>query len=400
MIGFFSLGLSLSYLETGVYSSELFTYTEPTGATGRYIFAICGFLVTYFFVFNFIVNEKWIKIQEKIINKRNDELFYKIISIIGLGIAILYFSYIPRETVESRNLYLIEHPDPVRNLIMKYLPFIGLYLGLAAGFSKRKFTKITTYLSVVVIVLSLYLFGHKASAFISFLSIFAIPYLVISILYLNKHSFCKTFFTKKILFAFITLIAFIFFGIMRYVNIAQIELFDYLKDRLLCFQGGIWWTTDYQIFYTKNDVWLDNFIQFFLTTDYTNNISLIYLMEKAIGEQLTNKIVFLHCGIYSGGFPASFYIFGKNGPIIFSLITGIISAIACGCLIKKIIRRQYIFLIFYFYLYLYVITISTSGEFVQIFSIKFAFYLFLVILAEYVRYKYASIRNRSSGQIQ
>ena len=387
LVGFFSLGLSVAFLETGVYSSELFIYTEPTGSAARYIFAICGFLVAYFFVFNLIVNKKWITNQGKIINKRNDELFYKIISLTGLGIAILYLTYIPRETVESRNLYLINHPAFLRDLIHKYLPFAGLYLGLAAGFTKSVFTKITTQLSLLLIIISLYFYGHKASAFISFLSIFAISYLSIKTPIKKKHSFSKIYFSKEIIVVYILFISFVVAGTIRFVNIANYDMSDYLKNRLLCLQGGIWWITDYLKFYTKNEININNFIEFTNTSGYSKNVSICYLMEKAIGEELTNKISSIHFNIYTGGFPASFYIFGKEGPFVLSFITGVISAIACGCLIRKIIRRQYILLIFYVYLYLYIIAISESGEFLQILSTKFTLYLLVVFLAEYFLYK-------------
>ena len=58
LLGFFSAGVSVAYLETGTYSSELMMNTGPTGATARYILSICGFLIFYFFVFNLIVNKK------------------------------------------------------------------------------------------------------------------------------------------------------------------------------------------------------------------------------------------------------------------------------------------------------------------------------------------------------
>ena len=132
LLGFFTAGVSVAYLETGTYSSELMMNTGPTGATTHYILSICGFLISYFFVFNLIVNKKWIINQIKTINtKSNNEIFYKIVSLSALGFAIALLSCIPQEIVESRNLYLIDHPNLVRDLIFKYLPFIALYSGLA-----------------------------------------------------------------------------------------------------------------------------------------------------------------------------------------------------------------------------------------------------------------------------
>ena len=401
LLGFFSAGVSVAYLETGTYSSELMMNTGPTGATARYILSICGFLIVYFFVFNLIVNKKWINNQKKTINtNNNDEIFYKVVSLSALGFAISFLSCIPQQIVESRNLYLIDHPNLVRDLIFKYLPFIALYLGLAAGFTKKIFTKLIAYMSLFLILISIYFFGHKASALFSFICTFTISFLVISIPTLKKHSALKMLLKKEILIILVALVYLLSAGTVRYVNMANYDLPNYLSNRILCLQGGLWWATDLMKANSQSDLNFNNFMNYILSTNYTRNLSLIYLMEKAIGESLTYKIVSEHYNIYTGGFPASFYIFGTYGPIIFSCLTGLICAFACGLLVKRIIKRQYIVLLFYFYIYLYVIAIIESGEFVQIFTKKFAFYLSVVILAEYVRYKYSALSNKNSQQIQ
>ena len=101
-ISVISIGISVAYLETGVYSSELLLTTRQTGGTVRYVLAISAFLLAYWFIFRLIVSKKWIAYQKKVSQKKHrNEIINKFIVIIGIGIAILLLSYVPKNAWEE-----------------------------------------------------------------------------------------------------------------------------------------------------------------------------------------------------------------------------------------------------------------------------------------------------------
>lgn len=257
----------------------------------------------------------------------------------------------------------------------------------------------TCYLSLSLIISSLLLYGHKFSGIVSFFGAFAISFLVISKNTFSKHRSTKITFRYKVYFSLVCLVLIFALGISRYVKLANYDFSEYLKNRVMISQGEMWWVIDYLQALPQSDINLENFVSNFTNSNYTRNYSLIYLMEKAIGESLTHDIVSEHHNIYTGGFPTIFYIFGRQGPIIFSCLSGFLSAIICGYLVRKIINRQYIFIVPYFYIYLYILTILQSGEFIQILTTKFTCYLFVVLLAEYFAYKIYSRRKTKISKV-
>jgi hypothetical protein len=385
--GVFIIGISVAYLETGVYSSELFLTTQQTGATVRYVLAISAFLMAYWFIFKLIVNKKWIAYQKnRFLEKRNIEIINKFIVIIGIATAILFLSYVPREVVGSRNIFLVENPSIVRDFIWKYMPFIGLYLGFAAGSTKSSITRIYSYMGIILIVLALYGFGHKASAIFSFICNFIISFFILVKFIPMRRQVFRIELRGQLIFAVIAMILIIVMGIYRYVDIAEYNITEYLINRIFVLQGSIWWFTDYETFHGLGQINIIDFIDFIFSIDYEKNLSLIYLMTKAIGTDLTYRIVFIHHGLYTGAFPASFYIFGGEGPVLFSILSGIVIAVASGYLVRKLIKRQIILSAVSFYIYIYMIAILESGEFMHLLTIKLIMYVLLLFFLEFIYY--------------
>jgi hypothetical protein len=176
-------------------------------------------------------------------------------------------------------------------------------------------------------------------------------------------------------------------GIYRYVSRAGFDIKEYLINRLLVLQGGLWWFTDFNATHGLCQSGMQGFTDFIKSIDYDRNLSLIYLMTKAIGEELTHKIVFIHHNLYTGAFPAIFYeIGGITGPVFFSFLSGIIIALISGYLIRKLIKRQLILVLVAFYIYIPVISILESGEFTHLFSIKTIIKLLTLFWLESVYY--------------
>ena len=394
-IGVFSIGISVAYLEIGVYSPELFLTTSQTGGTIRYVFAINAFLLAYWFFFRLIVSKNWIAYQKKMLIKKGDnERINKFIVIIGMGTAILLLSYVPSEVIDSRNLFIAENPSIVRDFIFKYLPFVGLYLGLAAGLTKSNSTRAASYTGAILILFALFGFGHKFSTLISFIGNFAISFFVLVKFIPMRRPVFKIEFRAQFIFAIIAMLFVFTAGIIRYINIGELDATEYLTNRIFILQGGIWWFTDYEAFYGLHHPGIEGFLDFVKSIDYDQNLSLIYLMTKAIGTDLTYKIVFIHYGLYTGAFPAIFYeIGGLTGPVLFSFLSGIVIAVVSGYLVRKLIKRQFILILVSFNIYLLVIAIMAGGEFTHIFSIKIVIKFLVLFFLEFIFYMVKNDRN-------
>lgn len=398
-IGVISMGISVAYLETGVYSSELLLTTRQTGGTVRYVLAISAFLLAYWFIFRLIVSKKWIAYQKKVSQKKNsNEIINKFIVIIGIGAAILLLSYVPREVPSSRNLFLVENPSVVRDLILKYLPFVSLYLGLVAGSTRRNITRAVSYAGIILVLLALYGFGHKASALISFIGSFVISSFVLVKFIPMKRPVFGIELRTQFIFAIIAMLFLFVAGICRYINISGFNPTEYLINRIFVLQGGIWWFTDYGATHGLCQSGMQGFLDFLKTIDYNKNLSVIYLMTKAVGTALTYKIVFVHHGLYAGAFPAIFYeIGGITGPVLFSFLSGIIIAVVSGHLVRKLIKRQIILLLVSFSIYLPVIAILEGGEFTHLFSTKFVIKLLAIFFLESIYYM---VKNNPSHTLR
>ena len=137
--------------------------------------------------------------------------------IIGIGIAILLLSYVPKEVPSSRNLFLVENPSIVRDLILKYLPFVSLYLGLVAGSARRNITRAASYVGIILVLLALYGFGHKFSALISFISSFVISSFILVKFIPMKRPVFGIELRGQYIFAIIAMLFLFVAGICRYI---------------------------------------------------------------------------------------------------------------------------------------------------------------------------------------
>jgi hypothetical protein len=173
-------GVSVAYLETGAYSPELMLATYWTGATLRYVLAIVSFLLAYWAVFRLIVSRSWIKAhQGNALSLTNAERFAApLIFACLIGILVL-LCYAPRGAIDSRSKFLVENPVFLRDLLLGYQPYLTLVLGYATGITSKPRTRLLGYVSLLLMLSVLYLYGNKFSAVVETFFFFFLPFLAL-----------------------------------------------------------------------------------------------------------------------------------------------------------------------------------------------------------------------------
>lgn len=397
-------GLSVAFLETGVYSPELYMTTLYSGGTIRFVSAVLIFLFSYGWVFNFIVNDNRVvrrfgTVTDRISFESRNMFFVSVAFISG----IILFIYAPNGEVLSRSRLLTENPVFIRDFIFKYLPAISFFLGLAAGTTKKQSIRSLCFVILFFYLYILVCYGNKFSGLFGVISFFLIAYYTMMRLFPIKRPVFWITARKQLLIGVLIFTIFMGLGIGKYLGSGGgAEAAQYLFERVLILQGGIWWHTDYVAMFGIDRPGFNDFYSFMKSVEFHPNSSLMYLMTKAIGHELTYKIFFLHGSLYTGAFPAIFYeFFGFLSVIIFSAVSGGCIAFASGYLIRTIVRRNVLLLVGAFYIYVPIVNIMDAGEFLQLFSINLLIKIMLVCMLELVckvNSQFNTAKQRRSGQ--
>lgn len=378
-------GVSVAFLESGVYSPELYITTRWTGATLRYVAALFTFLGAYWIVFHFMVSGKWRERVTKSAPEEAPELVNWAICALGLATGLVLLYYMPSGPVESKSKYIVENPQAIRDFVLKYMPFIGFALGFAAANTRNLACRFATYASAVCILGSLVLFGNKFSGLISFFAPMFLTYAAIATFAPAERKLFGLNQKQQAWAGAAALVGIMAFSMAKYLAVADLAGMDYLIERVFILQGGIWWYTDYQAFFGSYHPGFDAFVEFSRQHDYHKNSSLMYLMSRAIGYDLTYKIFFVDISLYTGAFPAVFYeLFGKTGPVVAGAVAGAATGICNAYLVRKILRRQFILAMVAFSLYLPIMSVMDGGEFTQLFSYTLLVKLLVLLIIELV----------------
>ncbi len=396
-------GLSVAYLETGVYSPELLQITQYTAGTLRFVAAIGIFLAAYWFVFERIVSGRMARLKTNNIVIRLTNERFNIVVVLVAGIAgIVLLNGAPSGIVLSRSLYLVENPSFARDLIFKYLPVITFLLGLAAGATRKQTTRSTCFAVLFFHLYILFLYGNKFSGLYGVVSFFVISFVSVTLLIPMQRPVFWVSLRVLVLVALALFCGLITIGISKYIAIDDLVAKEYLFDRLLILQGGIWWHTDYLANYGTDHPGMEGFLSFMTSVDFHPNTSLMYLMTRAIGHDLTYKIFFLHGSLFTGAFPAIFYeFFGLPSLILFSALSGMGIALISGYMVRKLLKGQLLSLVVAFSLYLPIIIVLDAGEFLQLFSVNFAVKVYALLFVEsiYVVNKQICLSTQKNREI-
>jgi hypothetical protein len=368
-------GVSVAYLETGAYSPELMLATYWTGATLRYVLAIVSFLLAYWAVFRLIVSRSWIKAhQGNALSLTNAERFAApLIFACLIGILVL-LCYAPRGAIDSRSKFLVENPVFLRDLLLGYQPYLTLVLGYATGITSKPRTSLLGYVSLLLMLSVLYLYGNKFSAVVETFFFFFLPFLAL----LKFRPFDRSLFgwtmRRQVAAACAVLILAVFAGVLRQVQYLRDSGADsagtqYLAERVFILQGGVWWNTDNQAIHGTYQPGFKEFADFARKENYYADSSLMYLMTRAIGYDLTYKIFMVDHSLFTGTFPSIFYeIGGKFGPVLFGALSGVVIAFAAGYATRKILLGQVLLTIIALGIYIPISNIASAAEFTPLIS--------------------------------
>ena len=382
-------GVSVAYLETGAYSPELMLTTYWTGATYRYVLAIVSFLLAYWLVFRLMVSRPWIESHQGNAQSMNhaERFAAPLIFACLIGILVLLW-YAPRGAIDSRSKFLVDNPAFLRNLLLGYQPYLTLVLGYATGVTSKSRTRMLGYASLLLMLLVLYLYGNKFSAVVETFFFFSFPFLaLLKFRPIDRELFGWTMRRQAALAGAVLMLA-VTAGVLRQVQYVQNSDAEsagpgYLAERVFVLQGGIWWNTDNQAIHGTYQPGLKEFADFVRNENYYADSSLMYLMTRSIGYDLTYKIFMIDDSLFTGTFPSIFYeIGGKFGPVLFGALSGILIALAAGYATRKILLGQVLLTIVALGIYLPISAIASAAEFTPIASLGLLTKIGIVVCLE------------------
>ncbi|MGA2539152.1 MAG: DUF6418 domain-containing protein [Terracidiphilus sp.] len=379
-------GISIAYLESGVYSPELMLTSHPTGGTARYVGAIVSFLGVYWIVFRTMVSRRWLA-QCSCPPERMERAARLALPIILLTLAATFvlLCYAPREAIDSRSKFLLENPVLMRDRLLDYQPYLALILGFATGITQRAGTRALGYSTLLLMLLVLYLYGNKFSGITETFFLFSMPFVALLKMYpVDRRVWGVTARRQGLLVTAALLIA-VTEGQVREIKYLQSTGGEggYLLERVFILQGGIWWITDDQAVNGVYQPGLREFAEFVRGEHYFQDSSLMYLMTRAIGYDLTYKIFMFDDSLFTGTFPAIFYeIGGRGGPVLFSALTGLIVAVAAGYATRKILRGQALLALLACGIFLPLDNLASAAEFTPLLSLGLLAKFGLVLLVE------------------
>jgi hypothetical protein len=180
---------------------------------------------------------------------------------------------------------------------------------------------------------------------------------------------------RQILIGTAVLLLIITGGLLRQIQYLQSSGSEtagiqYIAERVFVLQGGIWWNTDNSAVHGLYQPGFKEFADFVRGEGYFTGSSLKYLMSRAIGYDLTNKIFTIDNALFTGTFPAIFYeIGGRFGPVLFGALSGAIIAVFAGYATRKVLQGQVLLTIVALGIYLPISNIAAAAEFTPLASL-------------------------------
>jgi hypothetical protein len=382
-------GTSIAYLESGAYSPELMLATYSTGATLRYAIAVGIFLLAYWFTFRSLMSPRWLAARKNAEQRlQRAERFAMPMIMACLLLIVVLLAYAPRATVDSRSKFLVENPIFLRDQILNYQPYFTLILGYATGITSRSRVRAFGYLILFLLLLTLFLYGNKFSGILESFFFFCMPFLALTKLRpMDRVVFGLTV-RKQILVAVAGMAVLISAGLFRQLQYARQTGAEsagtaYLTERVFVLQGGIWWNTDNLAIHGLYKPGFREFLDFTRGENYYSDSSLMYLMTRAIGYDLTYKVFMIDDSLFTGTFPAIFYeIGGRLGPPVLCAFSGIFIAILAAYLTRKILSGQALLVVVAAGLFVPLSNIASAAEFTPLLSLGLLAKFCILVLLE------------------
>jgi len=389
-------GISVASLETGAYSQELMTTTFRTGASLRFAAASLALVLAYGFVSRVALRG----FREDAAAGRTEApptMLALLVALAAASAAGLMF-YAPTVPDFARRLFLESNPEPIRDLIFKYLPFVAFGAGFSAVLSRQTVTRYSAYLSIMALVYVLVRFGNKFSGIADLCGSFYMAVLIIfasSAAARRRWRECAMGTCALALFSMMA---------MNHAFGAYIHRSDkpaaagpieteletrasgrnYLMERIFLMQGGLWWVTDHRVVSNEKPAGLAALAQYTRQYPDLDDPLNAFLIEKGVSYERMRYVVIEKGSPYTGTFPAIFYeLAGPWGPVLFCLLTGAVLALCASYLAAKVAKQQILLAFIALSILLPVYNTASSGEFLRIHVPHLAVKVGLALAAEF-----------------
>jgi Family of unknown function (DUF6418) len=243
--------------------------------------------------------------------------------IAALWVELLLSGPIPLFASLERFDYSRLYGGPLHHLLMQWGPMLAFQLGIvfvAPTLNDRPFDRRFAVL-FAILLLYLFLVGHRFSSFYAYSSFFIIPIGAALLSQRARDQSARTLFSGKALryiavagvalcFLVIVAVAYSYLVVRRFEGA---QLLDKLSQRILVQQGEMWWMT-YERIFLQGD-WNSGFAAYKLFFDPFNpnrNSTMQLLMELALPAERAHFIL-EQGSAYAGGWPEA--LFELGGPV-------------------------------------------------------------------------------------
>ncbi len=320
--------VSCFYNDLGVYNIELFRYTESTYATARLAAYSIVFNLGFFGAARLIGHRPLARVDYSFSRGSLQAGYFKFIVYTAITVVMIYFVYsfategIPVLSGLSRIDFFRRANFLERNLII-YAPLAAFLL----GYYRRKRARISYHGIILIVFLAFAIaIGNKFSLLITILvSYFASIYAG----YIVANPDFRIFSRRRLAgLAIVMLILLLMtFGSYLYAFDSLSYAYTILVNRVLAFQGQMWWAVDHDIStsgrYDRNHwvVELDNIVSPGDTGE--GDVGMKYLMVKTLGPE-TAYSIFDRGYLYTQTYPAILIAtFPHAVAIVFQFLAGI-----------------------------------------------------------------------------
>lgn len=299
---------SCFYNDLGIYNLELFRFTEPTHATARLAIFFIVFNLGFFCTARIIGNRKLARVDYSFSKETLflGHLKFYVYTAVVLFVLYALYSLITKgiPVLSGMDRYaLFQQFTPLQKKVVIYGTLISFLLGY---FRVKRGRFSVNGLLMAFFVIYAISHGHKFSFLIL---IFATYFVPIYTRYLAQHSNLRLFTRRQILTAtaIVVLLGIFVFGNYQFNRGDYSFAYNYMRNRILAFQGEIWWAVDNDI--QKHGRYdadhLQTEWQSIVSPEKTEegSVGLKYLMVKVIGPEKAFPI-FEKGYLYTDGYPA------------------------------------------------------------------------------------------------
>ena len=330
--------ISCFYNDLGIYNIELVRWTESTYATAKLSAFYLGFNLGVLFMARLLRNRPFARIDYAFSLQTLRLGYFKLAAYAATGAAVLYIIYsfaaegIPVLSGLTR-IDFFKQANPLERYLIIYAPLIAFVLGYYR--KKRGLLSVNGVILAAFVIFAV-MIGNKFSFLLILVTAYFAP---VYVKYLADHPEARLFTKRRLirLLAAVCALLLLAFGSYLYVFKNVSHAYTILVNRVLAFQGQMWWAVDHDVSTNgryDRDHWrveIDNI----LAPEETEagRVGMKYLMVKTLGPERAYAI-------FEGG-----YLYTHTYPAI--LIAG--APYPAALLIQFFAGAIFLIMLYYFY---------------------------------------------------